>query len=695
MTWTRWVMGAVAGLTVALYMYGCGTSHPPGLNADTNNGHPVGSPCSPNGSTAICNIQTADHNGIIDCFHGTQTCQNGAWTACDGPGTVSSHAARLSLQAQSNAGLHILNFGPSPEGGPCSGNVCDPYCWGLDDDTGVLDEAGIVAGCYVQIDPGTAYNQLQGSWRLNPNPCTAGAMDNCNYGSHCSAGTCVYSTPGYTNPAETATDAGALPDFTLDVPCCGSGRNDGDCNGDDPPEFMVCNVGPGVGTGTVWVSFDDVPWAPNPGCGQAPMSAGHPVFWCSVDLTATPLNPGDCTNFTIGAANCTAGYTTIGTWGLTVNDPQAPGTPVPEGNNCNNYTAYDDDNSIGCGTNVSCTTAVYPKGRLGGLPGPKQGANANPCADNTECSYDYCCSNAGGTCNPWSVGPCMAACAGVDFTVGTGCVNKAGDPTFSVCNRGTTATTGGSLVLGLGGTGNPPTPPACAPPGYGSSCTIDLNVNVLGPGQCVPVDPVSPGPGITCACFGNCWNGNRIAYINDNPAIAECDTCNNWTEIGGGSGQCSSGRGVPVPPPTTVTFTYEGICPTGSHVSWNQFAYSVTTPVASSVEFYVQTAPATSDGGVGTWQPPSPLPGPVLIADPPLPDLTNPLLLDPQTCLMSGPNPCPINLNQLLTNASMIPPGYPGLTTNEFLLLTVTLTPISASPSADDWQITYDCVPSE
>lgn len=322
-----------------------------------------------------------------------------------------------------------------------------------------------------------------------------------------------------------------------------------------------------------------------------------------------------------------------------------------------------------------------------------------PPADNTHCSSDFCCASytvgtSTSTCQPWVVTSgdnpiALSNCAkapGVDFQVGLACQDATtGDVHVPACNRGTgNATTGTVMVAEY--SGNPKysgNADACQNPGSPSaSCRINLATKPIAAGKCIDLN-VNAGfagtvPGVTCTSLFS--GGNRTMMVNP-PAttgyttLAEGDPCNNYGfhPTSSQGGVCAA-YGTQPPPPSSQSFTYNAICPTGSGVRWNQFAYSTTVPNASDVLFAVSTAPRLPDGGAGTFT------APVTAAHP-----ATPLIADPAVCPMSGPAPCPKNLNTLLGAGA----------TNEVLKLDVTLTATSAMPTVTFWQVTFSCIPNE
>lgn len=254
------------------------------------------------------------------------------------------------------------------------------------------------------------------------------------------------------------------------------------------------------------------------------------------------------------------------------------------------------------------------------------------------------------------------------------------------CNRGAGAATTGTLMVAEY-SGNPKysgATDACQNAGSPSAyCLINLATKPIAAGKCIDlnVDTAFAGSvaGVTCSSLFS--GGNRTMMINP-PAtagyttLAEGDPCNNYgfhpTTAQGGT--CSA-YGTQPPPPSAQTHSYTARCPVGSGVRWNQFAYNTTVPNASEVLFKVSTAPLLANGTAGTFT------TPVTAGRP-----ANPLLVDPAICPISGPSPCPKNLNALL--------GDPGAT-NPVLRLDLTLTATSAMPTVNSWQVTFNCVPNE
>jgi hypothetical protein len=276
------------------------------------------------------------------------------------------------------------------------------------------------------------------------------------------------------------------------------------------------------------------------------------------------------------------------------------------------------------------------------------------------CASDYHCNTTTAQCvrsaPGWTWPP--AVCPGVDLTVQGSC--GAG---FPMCNRGNTALAAGAVVSIYTVNGNQwSNDPTCLT-NYPTSCTFTLPT-ALAPGTCQTVD--------TCS-----WNGNTVAFVNSNHAIAECPlpgpACgDNWADIKSG-GAC-----VPIQTlvPTVTTQTYVGSCPAGTHVQWGALTYSTTVANNASgnsdVTFKAQTAPTLLDGGTGTFG------SYVTLADA--------VVTDPAVCQA----PCAIDMYTKL--------GGKPAATNEVLNLQFTVSPTpdqQAGGSLNSYQVTFSCPPSE
>lgn len=376
-------------------------------------------------------------------------------------------------------------------------------------------------------------------------------------------------------------------------------------------------------------------------------------------------------------------------------------------NPCNPYcTGQDIDAGLlspGTGWNVQGSTSGIET-----YPAPKIVANATTCSqgsppgDNNVCSYDYCCSSTTNACVRWIDLAGSANCTKpgtADYMVGIGCIDGAGKTHIPVCNRGLASSPGSGKLAVMGYAGNPPAAgnaAVCANSGTTPSegCLIDLAVNPIGVNTCVEiiVQDAAAGtvPGMKCEGSADFSTGNRVMMVNP-PAtttlpsalatnyggsnytqLADANLCDNYSFVYASPNTCLT---YGVPPALSTSYTFTAVCPDGSRIRWNQFAYDTTVPNASNVLFKVSTAPVTADGGPGTFT------TPVTVAQP-----ANPVIVDPALCPMSGGGGCPKVLSTVLGADAAV---------NPLLKLDIVATPVSASPTIKSWQINYNCDPIE
>lgn len=126
----------LAGCTAALPI---GCSDDSGLDAAGFDGGSGGvggvatGPCE-TGETRKCGIKLAQHDDIVTCYLGTQSCNAGTWGECtDGSQVTKSVAAPPGVGPGSGA----MNFL-----GNCANNPCDPYCQNYNNDAGYSADGG-------------------------------------------------------------------------------------------------------------------------------------------------------------------------------------------------------------------------------------------------------------------------------------------------------------------------------------------------------------------------------------------------------------------------------------------------------------------------------------------------------------------------------------------------------------------------
>ncbi len=78
----------------------------------------IGAPCDA-GQSQACSITLSQKAGVLECYHGTQTCEDGRWGACS-EGVVTEQAAL--------AAPHGLQQLALSEPADCESNPCNPFC---------------------------------------------------------------------------------------------------------------------------------------------------------------------------------------------------------------------------------------------------------------------------------------------------------------------------------------------------------------------------------------------------------------------------------------------------------------------------------------------------------------------------------------------------------------------------------------
>ncbi len=340
MKWS-WLLVTGLLLSVAAFVaYGCGTDR-----LGTPEGAAIGTPtpgagCS-DGQVRDCHRLLSEHGSVRTCTNGTQACKAGAWTECGGtnqsistlalpPGAHFLASAQLKVAGLSTASLSL----PSPEGGICLADPCDPYCM-------AFDECDGGATCTIAAEGGPPPN-LQGN-PGNPGvpPVQLGnlfqdrtyAGDRCDDDpmySHCQADTFCFpdrdrfaagnditnvaTSPVVPNPNYescthfqsgnhyTATACAGV-DLTVQSGCSATGTvPPGVPTGDSV--VAVCNRGsvamaatPGVGLTFTTPALSGLPRDVPP---SACFTSTTPT--CTVNLPA--LNPGECYGVDLGATTC-------------------------------------------------------------------------------------------------------------------------------------------------------------------------------------------------------------------------------------------------------------------------------------------------------------------------------------------------------------------------------------------------------
>jgi hypothetical protein len=135
-----------SALVLSVIIVGCASSRP-AAGGDGTGGGVIGSgggviltgPCATEGEKVECHVETGRVGDIVNCFSGSQVCEQGTWGPCGGiDGTLTARNLASSASAGSLHGLTVTASGPSADAGGCVANPCNPYCVGQDVDAGAL-----------------------------------------------------------------------------------------------------------------------------------------------------------------------------------------------------------------------------------------------------------------------------------------------------------------------------------------------------------------------------------------------------------------------------------------------------------------------------------------------------------------------------------------------------------------------------
>jgi hypothetical protein len=717
----------VVAALVGLIVVACGSKHPPLGGGAGGNGQLDSNACSSEGAIRDCHVTLGMMNGVLNCALGSQTCTGGYWTSCSTAGGVTGahYGGSFSTPgfspfaatgpANAMGGLRVLDdpILPQQDASLCAQDSCDPYCWGWD------DEAAATAPPPPPPPMGGATGGLPSGWYsgygATTNPCAVpGAPGDCNFDQCCPAngGTCTdWGTAiidgatgvGNCDPSSNslAPTCSTLPDFTTQVGC------------QDPTSgdtfIPVCNRGGVIAnTGTLKLTLGHQNSDPP---GQFPFPEVH--GYCNILLSSVPIAPNACINVDINAPQ--AGITCYGIQvgvhnSIFVNGAGTNGSAsgptninVPECTGANNWGAINHQTCAaamaGGATVYTCTT----------VPAMFSGYQTSPCHPQNmgmgnpptlgQCQFDSCCyKNGSGNCVPWdskTSGDCNAGpngCSGPDFTAGTACTDVNADVHVQVCNRGTSDVMSGTGNIGFAAGDSGGQAPKNYPFVSAGGCTwdwavvgglasdscVDLNVTQqLLNGNAVDCSSMAGGPAAFLATSGGQHTirinttgvTGTVATGNNNVQISECAGDDNWS-IYDSTVACS---GCPAIPSGGGggTFTYTATCPPGYQVKWQYLAYDVTISGSSPVEFDGHTTQVFPDGG------PMGMPSTdYTLANPPMsPTATS--------CLYTGPaGSCPIDLAMIM--------GQDALSNQ----LTLEINP-SGGSGANDWAVSYDCIPFE
>jgi hypothetical protein len=371
------------------------------------------------------------------------------------------------------------------------------------------------------------------------------------------------------------------------------------------------------------------------------------------------------------------------------------------------------------------------------------------------CEMDTYCDPAtgGGTgeCVPFSAGQTWAAplpvpregatsAGGIDLTIQQGCSIPEGGPYYQyvpICNRGTAPVAAGtSVALAMAPfTGVPPYSAApFDPPGPCPSAAL----LAAAPAQChhaVPAGGLAGGACMLMDLATDCVPAllakpavDQLLFVNSDflvkedtltpsallstqPVQAGC--ANNWGILSDNNNPPACSVGAPYTT-QTATFTYSSsTCPTGTHGQWALLTYNTTVGVGATP---LQTAEVLFQVATQPVLPPGPLTSFVTVAD--VKGVSAGLNLgDPAVCAVAPSNTtpasacfnepalsppcCPKSIAQALelpTPAGLGPAPGVVASTNTDLTLKVTINPSpdgTQTATVNNWQVSFDCVPSE
>src|SRR5690606_15597952 len=92
------------------------------------------------GTTQECSVTLSEHNGIVSCYYGVQSCHEGKWGECGGGEVVTMQATEDPV-----TGLALQALSSHKE---CANNPCDPSCRSFYEEPETSYEANKVEGEY-------------------------------------------------------------------------------------------------------------------------------------------------------------------------------------------------------------------------------------------------------------------------------------------------------------------------------------------------------------------------------------------------------------------------------------------------------------------------------------------------------------------------------------------------------------------
>jgi hypothetical protein len=471
----------------------------------------AGTPCV-DGASQKCAITIGEHEGVLTCYEGSQTCNAGTWGACS-DGTVVSRPGRDNR----GPGSSTQAFSPPS---PCSNNPCDPYCqaYNEDPDSGLSADGGPLYDWPTGIITGYPAGLVDKGLKQ---PCSTGL--DCQFNHYCehpiTGNACEHS--------KCMTGGGLTP--TCD-PCVGE----------------ICAADP---------SCCKQPYVHS--CAHNPCLEGgklksscHPCVAsiCALDSYCCSVYWDQlCVNQVANVCGLTCPLDKPGAWSQSCVDKVqtvcaaqcgTPSAPACAHDACAEGAALDASchACVGkiCLSDPYCCTTEWDA----------------TCVQQVQSVCDSTCPiNMQGTppedghCRPWLPGQTDPNCPGIDLAAGVPCTG-----TIPVCNHGNTTAPAGIRLIHF--PANSKQYPKCNPDQTHPQMVECFTDQPIPPGQCISVT--------------NCPQliGNREIMVNPmGPGhVAECTCKDNWTLFSGGTCapvNCTSGYSKAVFKPLNLYFTVD------------------------------------------------------------------------------------------------------------------------------------------
>jgi hypothetical protein len=585
------VGGFLLAVAVGVPVVGCSSDSPEGIG----NGHTVptdgGTYACADNATRACFVTIGEHNGVLTCYEGTQTCVEGGWTEC-GNGTITNK--KWSGPYKPASGMRTMAL---TDASACDNNPCDPTCQNFDGDPDVISQPDVienwiseyVGGSVAGLPKGLVYGkgivepcEWGAECQFN-HECTNVATDAVCVQQHghgkCTAGVAFEGACRSADPCVNAVcnaQASCCGSPCAHDPCIAGAKLEKSC---DTCVSSICDVMPecctgswttacvaAIGTvgggcaGKMCVCPTGSSRYPNDATGRCYRYLSGNRRWndartaCQQWISTTPALPGATWDLAIitseGENNfakpiVTSGSAWIGLtrasgswlwWDNTALSGFAGWTTAPTSgcgriqNSATSWTAQD------CSNNTSGTLCEGPGTVLS--PATSAAVWDSTCVDKVKTVCDATCGTGTGKCVPRPPGSIDTSCvaaggkSGIDLSVAVPCDNA-----IPICNHGTVTAPAGIPIVHY--PGNSPHYGVCNPPYDNKAVTCSTSAPIP-PGECIWVTTCGLGnPGI---------GSNRQIYVNPSwlsgHQAGECSCLDNWSE---------SHRGVPCLDPVCAT----------------------------------------------------------------------------------------------------------------------------------------------